>query len=60
MVDRAAGEGARAASQYPALGALDQRPLMSKAEFLRHRQGVGREALAAVWRLWLSAEAWKP
>lgn len=60
VVDREAGEGATAASQYPALGALDQRPLLSKAESPRHRQGLVREALAAVWRLWLSAEAWKP
>lgn len=51
---------ARAASQYPAVGALEQRPLMSKAEAPRHRQGLGRAALAAVWRLWLSAEVWKP
>lgn len=54
-----AGEGARAASQYPTLGALDQGPLMSKAESPRHRQGLCRETLAAVWRLWLSAEPWK-
>lgn len=60
MVSREPGEGARAASQYPALGVLGQRQLMSKAESPRHRQGLGRDSLAVFWRLWVSAETWKP